>query len=270
MLLAFSVKRLCASIYVICMLAGSSVWAGRAAADSLDSHLSNGKALVESITPENNSYNITTGSAVLILDPPYALVSCSTFLTLLLESSYQIDSGDVKLLLGEEWPEAEDYHEAIVGSKTFREVADFRNVQPGDIIAIKYRLKTDQEQTNATGHVMIAASSVRLADDSYTSPYPNATAYVLDVLDATESAHGTTDTRITNNPDCVQNTQTCSDQDGVGIGTMRLFLDRYTGAVRGYAWSTMSYSNIYPQHNRHMVAGRLIANAIENVQNNVQ
>jgi hypothetical protein len=52
-------------------------------------------------------------------------------------------------------PLAEDFHYAIVNQKDFIQIKKITQVQPGDIIAIKYIPDNDSKTKDNTGHVML-------------------------------------------------------------------------------------------------------------------
>ena len=103
----------------------------------------------------------------------------------------------------------------------WRRVARVPDLAPGDVIAW---LKPAALQSTNTGHVLVVrdAVSMRAAGE-----------WVIPIIDATESPHGSSDSR------------NAAGATGLGTGTIVLLTDA-GGAPTGYRWSTWSGSVPYP------------------------
>jgi hypothetical protein len=114
---------------------------------------------------------------------------------------------------------ARDYYRQIVATRPGRpaqgwaRVARVADALPGDVVAW---LTARGRRSQNTGHVLFVVEAPR--------PVPGAPgAYAVRVADASAYQH-TDDTRA------------AAGRDGFGMGTMLLFADPATGAVRGYGW----------------------------------
>lgn len=230
------------------------ILAGERGVSALDDHLVTGQTLVAQIKPENNQYSLGATPEMIFETanvPAYVIADCSSFLNMLLQYSYGLKEDDLLAIFNTATPTAEIYHDTILepGRKNiFDRVADFRELQPGDILAIKYR--GNNEET--TGHMMtVVDAPISMPNDTYNNTIANSEIFYVTVLDMAKTPHSS-DTR--NIPNC---TGTC-DEDGAGIGTMRLFLDIDAGILRGYTWLTAASTATKLQKDNHMVAGRLI------------
>jgi hypothetical protein len=68
---------------------------------------------------------------------------CSGFLNSLIEHSYpQHDTDSLKRWLGKARPTADSYYEAIKAKRGFSRITEIADIQPGDIIAVKYPPKS--------------------------------------------------------------------------------------------------------------------------------
>ncbi|MFZ1937154.1 MAG: hypothetical protein WCB27_18980 [Thermoguttaceae bacterium] len=169
---------------------------------------------------------------------------CSGFLDALLTHSYGYDSDDFKRWFDSHRPSARRYHDAIAAQRGFREIRQLAEVQPGDILAIKYLRKREN-----TGHVMLVAEQPRRI-----APLPpvatDTEQWAVPVIDSSHSGHGPTDSRHhrgANN----------KDHDGLGRGVFRIYAGSQ-GQVVGFAWSTARISKFVAPDDEHLVIGRLI------------
>ena len=149
---------------------------------------------------------------------------CSGFLDALLMHSYGYSKDDFKRWFDSHRPSARRYHDAIVGQRGFREIRQLAEVQPGDILAVKYLNRTDN-----TGHVMLVADRPRRI--APTQPIVAGTEqWEVPVIDSSHSGHGPTDTRHHRGPNG-------KDHDGLGRGVFRIY-SGMEGQVVGFSWST--------------------------------
>src|SRR5262249_16041670 len=77
---------------------------------------------------------------------------CSGFLNALLKRAHGLTDDSLEEWLGTKRPLAKTYHDAITGQKKFRRILLVKDVQPGDIIAIKYRPGDPENIDNNSGH----------------------------------------------------------------------------------------------------------------------
>lgn len=116
-------------------------------------------------------------------------------------------------------PLARDYYRQIAATRPGRpaqgwaRVARVADAQPGDVVAW---LASRAWRSSNTGHVLFVVEPPR--------PVPYAPgAFAVRVADASSYQHS-------------DDTRTAAGRDGFGMGTMLLFADPDTGAVRGYGW----------------------------------
>lgn len=86
---------------------------------------------------------------------------CSGFLNALLQQSYGVDRPYFKRWLGANRPYAYHYFDAIQNGKGFQLIQQVTDLQPGDIIAIKYVDRSEHDSN--TGHCRETASPARQA-----------------------------------------------------------------------------------------------------------
>jgi hypothetical protein len=153
---------------------------------------------------------------------------CASFVTRVLQQAYGWTDTDFK-----NWfkftssPNAQGYHDAILAGNGFLVIQKISDIQSGDIIAIDYPDTPDPD--DPSGHVMIAAGSPTLRGAAV--PFKTGTTqYTIEVIDSTQSPHGSTDTRA------------ATQDEGAGIGFFRLYVDA-TGTIVGYTWS--------PEHTKY-------------------
>ena len=166
---------------------------------------------------------------------------CSGFLTALLERSYGFTQSDLERWLGKRRPLAIDYHDAILNQRGFKHIQRVSDVEPGDVLAIKYPPDADN-----SGHIMLVAEPPRRAKS--TKPEIQGTEqWEVAVIDSSKSGHGKTDTRRRDDG---------TFGSGVGEGVFRIYANR-DGRIAGYAWSTFANSEYYDERQRHLVVGRM-------------
>jgi hypothetical protein len=169
---------------------------------------------------------------------------CSGFLDALLMHSYGYSKADFKRWFDSHRPSARRYHDAIVAQKGFQRIDRLADVQPGDVLAVKYLRRTDN-----TGHVMLVAAHPRRITP--TQPVVGRTEqWEVAIIDSSRSGHGPTDTRHRRGPDG-------KDHDGLGRGILRIYSNSQ-GAVAGFSWSTTKASKFVAPSDEHLVIGRLI------------
>jgi hypothetical protein len=214
-------------------------------------HLSAAKELVAEIVAEGNEGIFTgpDGKAInryggssatnYVTWSPLATCygRCSSFLTMILESTYvgwePENSGFASTS-----PTAAMYHDAIAANACgFTNIVDFNNIQPGDLLVAKYL-----DGSPDTGHVMMVESEAKSAPDS-----KGVVTWLVQVIDCADSAH-TNDTRVFVTPSGTKHTT------GAGAGTIQVF--KKGGAIQGYSWSATKSSMIHTQSQRNVVLGR--------------
>lgn len=196
-----------------------------------------------------------------------ARTQCATFVTRLLQLTYNLTPSHFTRWFDSKSPWARTYHDAIVNGSGFVRIFSIEDVLPGDIFAVKY---WDPAETN-TGHVMIVVNIRKRAADK--APIVNGTAqYDVWVVDSSATYHGPSDTRRDPAP-----------PGGIGMGIARLYADSAssysagelggfvrgslganttlpaTGGIVGYTWSDFSNSKFYSHASdamRTMVIGR--------------
>ena len=164
---------------------------------------------------------------------------CSTFVDRVVEQAYGYPAPRVIAWLG---VYAKTIHRAIAQRRGFVPVTTVGEIQPGDIMAIKYY----DDGRPSTGHVMIVDQAPRLL--RAVAPRVSGTQqYAVAVIDSAMSGHGPADTRAEADGRW---------QTGVGHGVFRLYAD-LQGHIAGYSWSATAGSTFYPPQIRDLVVGRL-------------
>ena len=116
-------------------------------------HLVAAADLVAHLRLENTSYG--HGEPQLIWQGHcQSHADCSGFVDALLTHSYGYSKDDFKRWFDSHQPSARRYYDAIVAGRGFDRVQRLAEVQPGDILAVKYFKRTDN-----TGHVMLVGRS---------------------------------------------------------------------------------------------------------------
>ena len=201
-------------------------------------------ALVDRLDLSNTDYAHGQGSVT--WDGTVAShTDCSGFIDHLLAHVDGYSADDFKRWFGTRRPTAERYHDAIVEGRGFAPVAKIGELQPGDVIAIKYLTRHDN-----TGHIMLVVEPPRKISASV--PLVDGTSqWVVTVIDSSESGHGPTDTRHKRGDDG-------RDHVGLGRGVVRLYANAQ-GEVAGFSWSTAKVSRYIAPQDEHVVLGRFVA-----------
>lgn len=231
---------------IILLLAVSHAVTIHATAKELNiPHLDWAITLVKGLQTENTSYKHKNGYVKWKVedgaDDYESHTDCSGFLTALLEKAYGFTPDFFKQWLGRRRPLAKTYHEAIINQHGFKLIHSIADVEPGDIIAVRY-----PDGTGSTGHIMVVSDIPQ--ERKASGPKIKGTGqWEIAVIDSSESGHGNTDTR---------HREDGTYGAGAGEGILRLYTDR-KGRVAGYTWSTFGNSEYYDQTVRSLVIGRL-------------
>jgi hypothetical protein len=229
----------------------------RGAEAATPAHLGWAQSLVDTIKPAANDYGDPAqiswkGSNGLAHSTNRT--KCASLVTQLLEKAYDPDFVG---WFGCTSPHAAAYHDAIEVEDGFDLIESILDIQPGDIVAIRYDDAGCSQLTCGTftgcttsGHVAIVAAAPTLR--SPVSPLVAGTIqYALPIIDSSSTYHGVTDTRY-------KSDALGADDRGVGRGTMRLYVDSADPErpIVGYSWSNVAGSLFYPHSKRDLVIGR--------------
>lgn len=155
-----------------------------------------------------------------------AQTMCSSFLTLMIARTYDVNPVLWAALFGKEWPRARNYFNTfdrlMLGGDTSKTLDMIR---PGTLGAIGY----DENRNGHSGHCFIVLE----APISTGEKRGKLKKYALRVADSSQSNHGPNDTRWT--PE--------GQTGGIGIGNMALWADD-EGIVKGYSWSMENTSDV--------------------------
>lgn len=166
---------------------------------------------------------------------------CGSFVTRLIERSYGLTAQEIHHWLGAGGTDAVDWWNVIAHEKGFRRLRRIDEIQPGDVLAIKY-----DDGSKDTGHVMVADDAP--VPISAVSPLVSGTEqYRLAVIDSSASGHGPEDSRH----------RPGGGFGGIGRGFARLYADQ-KGRIVGYAWSETPKSTFYQAPERKLAIGRLL------------
>lgn len=236
----------------------AAIFTGQAHAKAPPKHLGWAERLVDTITPAANQYGepaLVTWKPDNGLDYSTNRTKCASLISQLLAKAY---GADYVSWMGCKSPIAATYHDTIEVEDGFMLVEGIAAVRPGDIIAIRYLDAGCADLTcgsftgcRSSGHVALVAGLP--VPRKATSPIvPNTLQYEVEIIDSTTDVHGLDDSRYESDALGV-------DDEGVGRGTMRLYVDRLDPAhpVVGYSWSTWSGSKFYPHSVRDLVIGRI-------------
>lgn len=217
--------------------------------------LSWSEALVGSLEPSLNDYGSeptrVTWAGVDEASETANRSKCASFVSALFTQAYD---RDIDPWLGCTSPLAATWHDQIAVGNDFDVIDDVRDIQPGDVIAIRYddagcqsmRCGTMQG-CDSSGHMAIVQTAP--ARRAASAPLVLGThQYELEIIDSTADVHGPTDSRAAMELDG-------SDDSGAGIGTMRLYADA-AGRVVGHTWSTTTASTFRDVVSRPLVIGR--------------
>lgn len=221
-------------------------------------HLTWALRLVNTVEPGANLYGDPaqiTWKTENGLDHSTNRTKCASLVTQLLLTAYGEPFAG---WLGCASPIAATYHDAIEVEHGFMLVESIHAITVGDVIAIRY---LDAGCTNLTcggfknctssGHVALVAAPPQLR--APTSPIiPGTQQFAVDIIDSTSDIHGVSDTRYQADPGHV-------DDQGVGRGTMRLYVDSVDPdhPIVGYTWSTWAGSVFHGPKTRDLVIGRI-------------
>jgi hypothetical protein len=218
---------------------------GAAQAQQAPQHLRDAQALLGQLDLANTHYEHGPGQ-VLWQSPVQVHTDCSGLVDHLLMHSYGYTTEDLKRWLGSHRPTARRYYDTIQAGKGFTALDRVTDLQPGDVIAVKYLHRTDN-----TGHIMLVAEPPQRIQAK--APLVDGTAqWQVSVIDSAESGHGTTDTRHKRGAGG-------KDHDGLGQGVIRLYTD-HQGQVAGFAWSVLKVSEFRGPDDEPVVLGRLAVN----------
>lgn len=181
----------------------------------------------------------------------FSRADCSGYVTRSLMKAFGFTADDIAAWMGSKGPSSARYHDNIAFQNNFQRVQRASDVRRGDILASKYLDKTG----GGTGHTMIAASAPVLRTTATRPLIEGTLQYELKIIDSTSSPHSTGDTRKGTGANG-------ADQDGAGLGTMRLYADAATGLITGYTWSLSSGSVYYTatspaDDRRSLMVGRM-------------
>jgi len=210
-------------------------------------HLSEATKLLAAITPAKTNYQ---HKEIVVTWPDAGEAQCRTdcsgLLDAVLKRSYHLSDEQLATWFGAKRPLATHYHSTIERGRGFLEIKKVAEIQPGDILAIKYPPGGEN-----TGHVMLVADKPRLHNAS--APLvENTQQWEVDIIDSTRSAHGSGDTRMHADK---------SSSDGLGKGTIRIYANE-NGEVAGYTWSVGKSSKFSDQATHSLAIGRVMADAI--------
>jgi len=228
-----------------CVMLGSSTVL--AAASTNGDHLSAARDIVSRIDLSHTSYEHGQGT-VDWSGTPSSYTDCSGFVDHLLMHAYGYTPDDFKRWFGSHRPSAKRYYEAIEEQTGFRHLDRVSDLRPGDFIAVKYLKRTDE-----TGHIMLVDQAPQRApaneSRAKSGEHPGE-AWLVQVIDSSESGHGPTDTRHKRGANG-------KAHDGLGRGVLRIYTDTQ-GRVIGFSWSAMSVSEFRGADSEPVALGRLV------------
>ena len=212
-------------------------------------HLTWAKRLVQDIESTNNSYGshptVVEWRGISGSDISQNRSVCSSFITRLFHQSYGYGRSEMRRWVGSSSPSASQYFKAIETTNRFKRIDKVTKIEPGDLLASRHLI----QRSTVTGHVMIAASKVRLVQKNSPARSLSETMrqYELDVIDTSRSGHGPMDTR--------RHANGTWGNGGVGKGTIQLQTDS-TGKLQGYRWSNSKKSPLRTDNVEPLVIGR--------------
>jgi hypothetical protein len=186
---------------------------------------------------------------------------CSGFLNELFKRAYGLSDDTFTDWWNTKRPLAKTYHRAILEGKHFQRIEKIQDVEPGDVIAIKYADEDPENEGNNTGHTLlvVAKPQSRQATEKIVE---NTEQWAVAVIDQSCSGHGAADTRH-HKADKQTIPSRCTDgkdAHGLGEGVFRIYSTKQ-GEVAGYTWSTWKGSHFHAQDGddgRHLVFGRFV------------
>jgi len=226
---------------------------GRAAAQT---HVTDAEHFVDWIDPANNSYGTPAALTEIGHDTGlhevHNVSKCGSFLAELFKGSYPAltANGDaIAGLTGSSSPTAAKWLTAIQDEKSWsgfalQDIASIDDWAVGDLLVSTY------SGGDGSGHAMLIVGFhvSTAADDGgqlYAPPAPpDTTRYTVTVIDSSKNDHTRSgqpdDTRTGANLDG-------SDDQGMGRGILRVYVDDGTGAVVGWMWSLYNGGDYYSQ-----------------------
>jgi hypothetical protein len=244
-------------------------------------HLEDALLILQGLLPENNKYQ--HGKPTVIwqgVDGAADYVSiadCSGFISELLSHSY---SDYFTAEHFKQWsrtgkrkrPLAENFYYAIANQKDFLQIKKITEVQPGDIIAIKYIRHQDPRTKDNTGHLMLVVEAPKKRRS--TKPIiENTVQWEVTIVDQSCSGHGLYDSRrkpdnsdygsvpdgnnIADNGENSPCTKNKYFYDGLGKGIMRIYANEENDDILGYTWSKLKKSRYSSPDEKPLVIGRL-------------
>ncbi len=212
---------------------------------SAPKHLDEAVKLLEDIKPDTTSYrhkdNVVKWKGENGAVAAEAHTDCSGFINSLILHSYpQYTADALKKWLGKPRPTADSYYEAMVAQKGFTRITKIDDIQPGDMIAMKY-----PPGSGNTGHIVVVRSPPRPRAAS--APLVAGTdQWEVSIIDSSMSGHGKTDTRRKDDG---------TYRNGLGSGILRLYSK--SGIAIGYSWSVLAASEFNDGKTKPMAIGRL-------------
>lgn len=205
------------------------------------------RAMVQNVTEATTDYDHNLGPVTWTGEHGAAAyesrTDCSGFILALYEQAYSVTLPQLSGWLGKKRPLAASFVDAIGAGHGFSAVSTVAEIQPGDLIAVRY---ANPAKGDNTGHLMLVESSPTAR--AATNPLVDGTTqWDVNIIDQSSTGHGPTDTRHHADK---------TFASGVGRGTIRLYTDS-AGSPVGYAWSDIGVSPFYSQSDRPLVIGRL-------------
>jgi hypothetical protein len=253
------------------------------ASDSLTKlkHLEDALLILQGLLPDNNKYQ--HGKPTVIWQDVngatdyLSIADCSGFISELLSHSY---SDYFTAERFQQWsrtgkrkrPLAENFYYAIAHQKDFIQIKKITEVQPGDIIAIKYIRDSDPRTKDNTGHLMLVVETPKKIKS--TKPIvENTIQWEVVIIDQSCSGHGLYDSRrkpnnsednyvldgnnIADNGENSPSTKNKYFYDGLGQGKMRIYAHPETDDILGYTWSKLKRSRYSSANEKPLIIGRL-------------
>ena len=203
--------------------------------------------MVQHVSSSNTSYQhkdtLVTWAGLGGATQYVSYADCSGFVNALLAQAYGLTPDDFKKWLGTSRPLAKDYFAAVTARRGFTALSNIAQLQPGDLITIRY---LNSAPGDNTGHLLLVVAAPQ--PHAASKPFLNGTTqWDVTIVDSSESGHGKDDTRRLADG---------SFHDGVGRGVMRLYANN-AGAVVAYTWSDFADSELYDRTARPLAIGRL-------------
>jgi hypothetical protein len=197
--------------------------------------------LADLLVSKQNVYGTDPSYIVWSGNSSQARTECATFVTNLLLHAYNWTNNTFTQWMGSTSPYAQTYYAAIVAQNRFTEISSIAEMQPGDIIAIKYN-----NDSSSTGHAMLV-DAVAQAENQMSPVIAGTTQYEVTIIDSTSTPHGGNDTRTNNGS---------TTGTGIGRGDIRVYVNATLQPV-GYSWSNQSGSEYYDMAQRPLAIGRI-------------